>query len=245
VARRIAQSLENARLVPITAVEKETQPVESARIGLVFPVYMWGVPSPVIRLVNTLKWHSTTYVFAVAVNGGQVANTLLELKGILGRKGVTLASGFEITMPSNYIPWGGPCSKEKQESLFTAGAEKIERIVHAVQSAQIGPIERGAFLSRMMLAVIHRISSPRIPYLDKNFWAQDTCTSCAICEKVCPAGNIRLSGSKPVWSHKCEQCLACIQWCPQQAIQYGKRTLRYERYHHPEVTLKDMLGKTG
>jgi ferredoxin len=245
VARKIAEGLEGARLVPIIALGRETQPAESARIGFVFPVYMWGVPSPVIRLVNTLEWsNGATYVFAVAVNGGQVANALMELKGILGRKGTVLASGFEVTMPSNYIPWGGPCSKEKQELLFTTATEKIERIVRAVQRGQSGPIERGAFLSRTVLTVIHKISSPRIPSLDRNFWVQDTCAGCGLCVKICPAGNIQLSERKPVWNHKCEQCLACIQWCPHQAIQYGKRTVRYERYHHPEVVLKDMLGRT-
>ena len=48
---------------------------------------------------------------------------------------------------------------------------------------------------------------------------------------------------KPTWNHHCEQCLACIQWCPEEAIQYGKKTPQYERYHHPEIQLKDMLKK--
>ena len=39
-----------------------------------------------------------------------------------------------------------------------------------------------------------------------------------------------------------EQCLACIQWCPQEAIQFGKKTPRYKRYHHPEVTVREMLA---
>ena len=36
-------------------------------------------------------------------------------------------------------------------------------------------------------------------------------------------------------------CFACLQWCPQEAIQFGKKTPKYERYHHPEVTVQDML----
>jgi len=46
---------------------------------------------------------------------------------------------------------------------------------------------------------------------------------------------------KPSWLHRCEQCLACLQWCPQEAIQYGEKTVKYPRYHHPEVVLKDIL----
>ena len=30
---------------------------------------------------------------------------------------------------------------------------------------------------------------------------------------------------------------------PQEAIQHGKETAKYLRYHHPEVTLKDRLDQ--
>ena len=50
------------------------------------------------------------------------------------------------------------------------------------------------------------------------------------------------STDRPAWLRHCEQCLACIQWCPQEAIQFGKKTPHYKRYHHPEVTLQDMLA---
>ncbi len=48
---------------------------------------------------------------------------------------------------------------------------------------------------------------------------------------------------KPMWLHKCEQCYACLQWCPQESIQIGKKTSNRARYHHLEVSLKDMISK--
>lgn len=82
----------------------------------------------------------------------------------------------------------------------------------------------------------------RVPQMDKPFFADAKCTSCGICEKICPAQNIKLVSGKPVWQHRCEQCFACIQWCPDEAIQYGKGTAKKKRYHHPEITLKEMLA---
>jgi hypothetical protein len=35
--------------------------------------------------------------------------------------------------------------------------------------------------------------------------------------------------------------MACIQWCPKSAIQIGDFTVGVERYHHPEVSLKEMI----
>ncbi len=80
-----------------------------------------------------------------------------------------------------------------------------------------------------------------IPKMDREFWVDEKCNGCAICEKACPVSNIVMAAEKPTWLHQCEQCLACIQWCPKEAIQYGKKTPNYERYHHPEITLKDIV----
>jgi len=78
--------------------------------------------------------------------------------------------------------------------------------------------------------------------MDKGFWVDEKCNSCGICKTACLCGNIALKEGRPVWLHHCEQCLACIQWCPPEAIQYGKKTQRYERYRHPEVKLSDMIS---
>jgi Fe-S-cluster-containing hydrogenase component 2 len=56
-----------------------------------------------------------------------------------------------------------------------------------------------------------------------------------------PVGNIGIVDDWPIWQHRCEQCFACLQWCPQEAIQFGSNTANRKRYHHPNVRLADML----
>ena len=102
------------------------------RVGIIFPVHMWGVPRRVIAFLNTLAKDPSRYYFAVAVNAGQVAATLLQLKKLMDGKGLSLSSGFEIVMPTNYIPWGGPGPKDKQVMRFTRAEEKIKTIADVV-----------------------------------------------------------------------------------------------------------------
>ena len=113
VARTIADALGNAGLVSISQFRDESTTINADIVGLVFPVHIWGVPAPVIRFVKTLKGSQPGYVFAVAVHAGQVSNTLVQLKTIMAKNGLNLSAGFEIPMPSNYIPWGGPGPQEK------------------------------------------------------------------------------------------------------------------------------------
>ncbi len=80
-----------------------------------------------------------------------------------------------------------------------------------------------------------------IQLMDHAFSCDEHCTRCGTCAKVCPVGNIALTEGGPVWRHHCEQCFACLQWCPASALQFGSGTTGCPRYHHPDVSLSDML----
>ena len=103
-------------------------------------------------------------------------------------------------------------------------------------------MEKGPLWQRILFTGIYNMSYSRVPEMDRSFWTDDKCNRCGICAKVCPADNITFTDGRPVWNKRCEQCFACLQWCPQEAIQSGKKTPKYDRYRHPEVALKDMLG---
>jgi ferredoxin len=241
VARSLVELLGDTQLVSISDWMKERKPINTRAIGVVFPVHMWGVPPPIIKFISELKAFSPEYIFAVAVDAGQVANTLVQLKNIFKKNGMTLSCGYEIKLPSNYIPWGGAEPREKQEQKFDLAKRKLSGIILTIKNKEKRSVDKGSLWERGLFTLLYRLSYAQIPKLDGKFWVDEKCNQCGICSRVCPAGNIILMEGKPTWNHRCEQCLACIQWCPQKAIQYGKKTQAYERYHNPEIQLKDML----
>lgn len=242
-ARTLAENIDNAEILSLAEIGEDTLTNTPTCLGLVFPVHIWGVPVRVLRFLeaSSARMHPE-YLFAVAVNGGQVANTLVQLRKVLAAKGKTLSAGWEITMPSNYIPWGGPGPQELQQKRFKAAEQKLRTIAKHISNHENCPVETGPLWQRLIFSgFAYPMSFPHIHQMDQKFWVDEKCNHCEICQKVCPAGNITLQDGKPVWNQRCEQCFACLQWCPQEAIQYGKKTPRYERYHHPEITLKGML----
>jgi ferredoxin len=242
-SRAIASELGDTELISIKTVKNSIKDLKSDCVGIVFPVYIWGVPAPVRKfIVNFLREISAPYIFAMAVNGGQVANTLVQLKKIMSRSGLTLSGGFDIRMPSNYTPWGGPEPIEAQQEMFKNAKTKFSRIVSMIRAKETSPMEKGSLWQRLIFSgIIYNISFPQVPSMDKQFFSDDKCNKCGICQRVCPAANITVSNGKPVWNHQCEQCFACLQWCPKESIQYGQKTANHQRYHHPEVILKDIL----
>lgn len=242
VARTLAAELGDTELISIPAVKSEAVKTEAESLGIVFPVYMWGVPSAVVKFVSNLGASAPEYLFAVAVNAGQVAGTLVQLESLLKARGMSLDSGFEVKMPSSYIPWGGSGPQEKLKRLYDEAREKIAQIAPSVRESKRLPVETGPLWQKILLSgLLYRVSYDKVPSMDRDFWVDEKCNGCGTCQRVCPAGNIIVKNGKPHWNQKCEQCFACLQWCPREAMQYGKNTPKYKRYHHPEVTLKDIL----
>ncbi len=239
-AKLLAEGLDGAKLRPMKNADALAAG-DAEAVGFVFPVHVWGIPVPVMQFIEKLSLRPRVYLFALAVNAGQVSRTLVQLRGVLAGRGLKLSAGFSIILPSNYIPWGGPGPAARQNARFASSRAKIAEAAACIASGQDGPIEMGPWWQRIVFTAIYKMTFKQVHKMDKDFWSDDQCNSCNVCVQVCPARNIELKEGKPVWRHHCEQCLACIQWCPQESIQFGKKTRAYERYHHPEISLKDMM----
>jgi len=244
IAGDIASQLGETSLVPVQNAMKEKSAFSEDRIGLVFPVYMWGMPSIVSEFVKKLKIGKDKYVFAVVTCGGIPGAALLQLSKALKKQGVKLSAGFAIQMPGNYIPMYGAVSPEKQNKHFEKAVEKVKKIVEIVKKNGVCKPEASNFIINTLgSGIVYNLSMSHIHTMDKSFSVLDKCNSCGICVKVCPVENIKLENGKPVWQGKCEQCMSCIQWCPVEAIQYGKKTQGRKRYHHPEIKLAQIITR--
>lgn len=238
-ARRLAELIGGAR---VEAMAQHCGPVKPApgAVILVFPVHVWGVPGAVLDFLRRLELSASTWLGALAVNAGQVSRTLVQLDRVCAHRGWRLQAGWSLVMPSNYIPWGGPGSDALMRRRFDEAGAKLQAIAPLIREARSAPVERGPLWQRILFTAIYRLTFRKVPSLDRKFWTDAKCSGCGLCSKVCPAANINMVEGKPVWQHHCQQCLACIQWCPHEALQYGKNTPDYPRYHHPEVKVSDL-----
>src|SRR3989339_304266 len=242
VARELAEKLGETVVSSIPKTINQELDLSADRIGIVFPVYIWGMPVIVSKFLKKFKNIKDKYIFAVATYGGFPAGTLLQVEKQLKEQGSKLNAGFGVRMPGNYTPMYGAISEKKQLSMFKNKNSKTEEIVKSINN-RIEKIEKNFFLTNLLFSsVIYKLSIKNINNMDKQFWVTDRCNSCGICVKVCPVNNINLIEGKPVWQHKCEHCLGCLQWCPKEAIQFGKSTAKRKRYHHPDIKVQDFMN---
>lgn len=239
VAREIARKTD-AKVVKIRDSVKPVIPAGGCA-GIVFPVYAWGPPLIVQRFISRMKAGKNAYIFSVAncANSPGSANSIV--KKLLWKKKIPLSSSFIVKMPSNYIVFFGAEKTKNQQRKFSLMKESAKKIGSVVKERK-SHFEPGGIMYRLFGAsVLNKLFLSHAAASDKKFFADSSCNGCGVCEKICPVKNIKLVNRRPVWKHRCEQCFACIQWCPREAIQYGKGSSTKKRYHHPEIRLVDML----
>jgi hypothetical protein len=191
-ARAFAEKLGDTELVPMHRMNHGSHGSKADTVGLVFPVHIWGVPRLVRNFIQSMEEQPGVYYFAVAVNAGQVSRTLIQLKELMAKYNLTLSAGFGIKFPSNYIPWGGPGPLHLHRKLLNAATEKIKVTASYISSRKSGLLEKGPLWQRVLFTGLYKMTYNLVKTLDKSFHIDGTCTSCGICESVCPVKNITL-----------------------------------------------------
>jgi len=236
-AKVIAQTVGGCAVYSMTAPCPLTHGFE--RIGFVFPHYALGVPDMVRRFLESLDFsaQANTYVFAVETMGGFPGNCLAQVRDILRKKGAVLHYGKALRMFANNVT-NYDMAQDAAEQTKAADCAALAIAAEIAQKKHT-VIRRSNPLQHQ----IYRVILSTYPKRGLGFCADDACTGCGWCVKLCPAENIAMQNGKPAFGAHCEQCMACIQWCPCSAIQFKNKTQKRKRYHHPSIDIREMVNR--
>jgi ferredoxin len=240
LAKSLAEKIKDAELISIPIALRDDIKPDADNIGIVYPVYATGLPIVVGDFLETID-KSNAYIFAVCNYALLAGKSLLLMNKLLQKKGMELSSGFMIKMPNNFIPFSNALPVKKQKKRFEMAEKRIQKISEIVKEKRKSKIERHIFpplwLSYMTFSQCKKAALSNA----NHFWTDDKCISCGLCAKVCQFHNIKLEDGKPAWGDYCEQCMACLQWCPKEAIQFSKISSKRRRYHHPDIKAEEIF----
>ena len=245
VAQDLVEKLEDTELRPIAKIWKEKNlESTSENTGFIFPLYYSGLPKIVHDFIDKLDIGRTKYFFSVVTSAGDInEQPLQQLDKLLKKKSKKLNAGFYVSMPNNYIIGFDIHSKEHQKEFFKNSANQISIILEKVNKQEDNLSQEFFQKDVTRSAKFNKNFRDSVNESDKAFHVNENCNNCGICEKICPVNNIILINGIPEWQHKCQQCLACINFCPEKAIQYGNQTQKTQRYHHPEISITDIANQ--
>lgn len=207
------------------------------QIGLVFPVYSWGVPPVMLDFIKNIPSEALTDIrrknlWIVMTCGDEVAKAPEMVISELSKIGLSPQSIWSVIMPNDYVLLPGfdvDTSTVENEKLKNA-PERIAEIIKGITSGQKGiDVTRGK-MAWMKTKLVYPLFK-RWGIFPKKWHFTNACVGCGICERNCPMGNIHLnSESEPQWGENCCSCLACYHCCPRHAVAYGKETMKKGQY---------------
>lgn len=247
VAQAVAGKLTDTKIVSMMALsENNIIPRQYEKIGFVYPTCYSHAPKIVMDLVKGLQLYSNQKIFLIATCGGGQGFALYDMKQQLQLITNNPIQEFSVALPGNHIVGFSAWPKFIQNRLFNRAEKTIDKIVYQIQNdIPTKPVRTPPFpkyFSLMQKTLNEKVLGvPDIYKTQPEYYTTDACEHCGICEKLCLANNIKVTADDVKFGDKCEQCMACIQWCPNRAISHPNVPKSRKRYHHPDITLDDML----
>lgn len=221
VARQLAGKEGEILSIPQLMRKKQFE-IEADEIGLVYPIYGHMPPYMVREFIKKAQLKAE-YKFAVLTYGMRKCNAVEIWDGISRKAGNVFDYIGTIVMVDNWQP---NFDMNEQMKIDKHIPENLAKITSDLSNRRrwhepVTQEEREQHEGFMSLSGL----DPEVGFLmkaDRSFRVTDDCIHCGICTYVCPRGNYQLTGQGVKMQGDCEFCFACIQNCPQRAIQFKK-----------------------
>lgn len=213
---------EQTELLSIPQVMKEQRLVFDAdEIGIVYPIYGHMPP----RMVREFIKHATLnadYKFAVLTYGNRKCSAVEIWDDVAQKVGKRFDYIATIVMVDNWLPNFDmneqvKIDKHIPENLARIKSDLAERRQWHEPVSELEREQHQGFLDRSGV-------DSNVGFLkrsEQSFVITERCIGCGACVDVCPRGNFSMTSAGVKTQGDCEFCFACIQNCPQHAIQFA------------------------
>lgn len=238
IARQLADK--NTELLSIPQMVKQGRyDFEADEIGIVYPIYGHMPPNMVREFIKEARL-TAGYKFAVLTYGNRKCNAV----EIWDKTARTAGYAFDyiatIVMVDNWLPNFDMNEQMKIDKHIPENLQRISADLAAQKHwhEPVTELERSQHEGFLQTSGVN----PETGFLMRSqdaFLITDACIGCAICTEVCPRGNYELTSTGVKTEGDCDFCFACIQNCPQKAIQFKdrKEVNPNARYRNEHVSL--------
>lgn len=223
-----------SNMIAIDRLKKSdlVEPSVGSLTGICYPTHGFNAPWHVIKFVCRLPKKRGARVFLMNSRGGAklLKWRLPGLSGIalllpaliLWLRGFSLRGLGSADPPSNWISLHPGWSERQAKYIFERAYRQTKRFFSVLLDGKrvmrpmlliTLPLDFGVSIVSLLYFIKGRF------LLAKMYTSASGCTSCALCERSCPVGAIKMISKRPYWTFDCESCMRCVNICPEKCIQ--------------------------
>lgn len=200
---------------------------------IVTPTYGWRIPRIVQEWMSNTKFSGARDIYFVMTCGGSIGNAASYVEKLCSGKGLSFRGCIPVIMPENYIALFEAPAHEEALEIIGRAEPVIDETARLIKNRETYAQPAVTLKDRLSSGIVNDIYYPVFIHA-KKFYATEKCTSCGLCERVCPLNNISIVDGKAVWGDHCTHCMACICRCPAGAVEYGSHSRGLARYRCPK-----------
>ncbi len=199
---------------------EHTEPQSLAKGGsmvLMYPVHAFNPPRTVLRFVRSLPSAFNRDVTIISVGSSSSwmnAAASWAIQKILKAKGCKICQVELLAMPLTIV---AAFSDEQAKEVIAKSEERIQLVATRLLTGHVSDINIP--LKSKIISKIGQLEGFAARLFGRELRANEDCTSCGLCARECPEGNIRMNNANhPVFGMRCLMCMRCIYNCPERAI---------------------------
>ena len=151
--------------------------------------------------------------------GGWSGAASVAALGVLKRKGYVPVGSADVSYPENWTQMTEAAMGENQQLILERGDDEVGAFSMALKAGTRVFIKRNILTLTLVRFIGFVFRSLARKVLAMLYIADDSCTSCGLCARTCPASSLVMKDGRPGWTSRCSGCNRCINLCPSASIQ--------------------------
>ena len=193
------------------------------------PVYAWRTPRILEDWLRQADFSAVKRVWYVLTCGDSIGSADKYNARLSRALGCEHMGTAKIIMPENYIAMFNAPFEEEAKQIVAEAEESIDAAGRCIAAGKVLPPANELFSAKVSSLVVNSVFYGLF-IKDKAFRTEEDCIGCGKCAELCPQNNIEMIDGRPVWQGNCTHCMACICYCPTEAIEYGRSSRGRFRY---------------
>jgi len=224
--------------------ESANNPISfEGKIGVFcFPTYGLGLPRTVRSFIKNNNF-SFDYMTVLTAMGSHRGGALAEAIRLFKKRKQAVHYSRGIKSVENFVHLFGYAPIKKSQFKINRQTKITNEIIADMNSQK----NNGKLMFRPLSFLIGALTRWGTRVFMTRYKFLDSCNSCGVCIRVCPAGALSLNkdkSPKPTMTNKkCDCCQGCLQLCPQKAIKKLRVKPHSIRYRHSDIKLEELFKR--